>query len=124
MKIPPRKTFQLLSTSCGRYARTGFTHCGRCVPCLVRRAAIRRWGEQDQTPHRYRHLAINDSDHRNHDDVRSCAIAIEKVRLNGLDRWASAALSSAQLGDVATYRAVAERGLNELKALLEAEGVL
>ena len=27
------------STSCGRYARNGYKHCGRCLPCLIRRNA-------------------------------------------------------------------------------------
>lgn len=112
------------ATSCGRYARNGYMHCGRCVPCLVRRAAIRRWGLEDQTRYRYGRLAINDSDHRNHDDVRAAAIALEQISLLGFDRWAGTALNSAQLGDTAPYRAVVQRGLEELRSFLAAEGVL
>lgn len=29
------------ATSCGRFVRNGYKHCGRCVPCLVRRASFR-----------------------------------------------------------------------------------
>jgi hypothetical protein len=112
------------TTSCGRYARMAFTHCGRCVPCLVRRAAIRHWGMADGTPYRYEHLSRDDRDHRHFDDVRSAAMAVEHVRLHGLDRWIGAALSSAQLGEVAPYRAVVDRGLEELRAFLAGEGVL
>ena len=32
--------FAAESTSCGRFARNGFVHCGRCLPCLIRRAAF------------------------------------------------------------------------------------
>ena len=37
------------STSCGRFSRFNYKHCGRCVPCLVRRAAFLRWGRGDET---------------------------------------------------------------------------
>ena len=42
-----------LSTSCGRYSRTGFRHCGRCVPCQVRRetdAPFTRVGDDPLMP--------------------------------------------------------------------------
>jgi len=112
------------TTSCGRYARTGFTHCGRCMPCLVRRAAIHHWGVTDGTRYRYGRLFQDDWEHRHFDDVRSVAMAIEEVSLHGFDHWAGASLNSVQLGDVAPYRAVAERGLEELRVFLTAEGVL
>jgi len=112
------------TTSCGRYGRTGFTHCGRCVPCLVRRAAFHHWGVADGTRYRYARLSQDDKNHRHFDDVRSVAMAIEEVRIHGFDRWAGVSLNSVQLGDVAPYRAVAERGLEELRVFLTAEGVL
>lgn len=112
------------STSCGRYARTSFIHCGRCVPCLVRRAAIRRWGEQDRTSYRYLNLSINDTDHRNHDDVRSMAMAIEQVSHINFDTWAGTALNFAQPSDAILYRSVAERGIEEVRAFLATEGAL
>ena len=42
-----------LTTSCGRYARNGFRHCGRCVPCLIRRASFRAWKKTDKTDYVY-----------------------------------------------------------------------
>lgn len=111
------------ATSCGRFIRKHM-HCGRCVPCLVRRAAIHRWDVADATRYRFGPLSQDDTDHRRFDDVRSVATAIEEVRLYGFDRWAGAALNSVQLGDTAPYRVVAERGLEELRVFLAAEGVL
>src|SRR5690606_18570612 len=55
------------STSCGRYARHGYKHCGQCVPCLVRRAAFQRWGEADTTAYKSANLGA----HKDFDDVRS-----------------------------------------------------
>lgn len=31
------------STSCGRFRTYNRQHCGRCVPCLIRRAAFLAW---------------------------------------------------------------------------------
>ena len=113
------------STSCGRYARTGFTQCGRCVPCQVRRASFERWGEKDTTPaYKYEDLGKPGSKHRDFDDVRSVAYAVHLVRTRGIDAWIGGALNSAQLGPTASYREVAARGLKELEQFLTTQGVL
>ena len=112
------------ATSCGRFARNAFRHCGRCVPCLVRRAAFLRWGMPDNTDYRYADLSIDDKDHRNFDDVRSMAMAAEKVRIDGVEQWAGSSLNALQLGDIEPYRAVLERSVAELRWLLSVHGVL
>jgi hypothetical protein len=114
------------TTSCGRYARTGFQHCGRCVPCMIRRAAFQRWGQPDTTPgYRYTALATPGPRHRDFDDVRSVAVAIETVRRQGFDAWVGGALNGVQLGgDVTRYKDVAQRGLSELEAFFRSSGVL
>src|SRR5690606_33855127 len=43
------QTLASQSTSCGRFGRYGYKHCGRCIPCLVRRAAFLKWGQPDKT---------------------------------------------------------------------------
>jgi 7-cyano-7-deazaguanine synthase in queuosine biosynthesis len=108
------------ATSCGRFARNRFRHCGRCVPCLVRRAAFHAWGQADRTAYVYRDLSRNDDDHARFDDVRSTAMAVAQVRTEGLDSWLGASLSSALLGDVGPYRLTVERGLQELGNFLDA----
>jgi Queuosine biosynthesis protein QueC len=109
--------------SCGRFARSGYRHCGRCVPCLVRRAAFRAWGEPDGTVYVYRDLSRDDDKHARFDDVRSAAMAVFQVRSEGLDGWLGTSLSSTLLGDVARYRQTVERGLQELGGFLDAMGV-
>lgn len=107
---------------CGRFARNGYRHCGRCVPCLVRRAAFQAWGEVDGTV--YVHDLSRDSDdYVRFDDVRSAAMAVAQVRAEGLDAWMGTSLSAALLGNVAPYRATVERGLQELGTFLDGSGV-
>jgi len=106
------------STSCGRFARHGFSHCGRCVPCLVRRAAFLKWGKDDGTGYRNNNLSLVNSNAASFDDVRSVGMAAEYVRMHGLDRWIGQALSTAQLGDLTHYKDTAKRGLDELATFL------
>lgn len=112
-----------LTTSCGRFARNGYRHCGRCVPCLIRRAAFHAWGELDKTQYVYADLSRNDSNHAGFDDVRSAAMAVAEVCADGLDRWLGAALNSTVMGDTTPYKDVVRRGLDELGQFLNAAGV-
>lgn len=111
------------STSCGRFARMGYQHCGRCVPCLIRRAAFHAWKQPDATAYRYMQLSKDDADHGRFDDVRSAAMAASAVASDGLDRWLGAALSSTLIADTAPYREVVLNGVRELEAFLTVEGV-
>ena len=111
------------STSCGRFQRFNYRHCGRCVPCQVRRAAFLAWGQQDTTDYVYEPLGKNDADHAGFDDVRSAAMAIAEVKAQGLDAWLGSALSMPQIGDVPRLRALIARGLDEVAALHAAYGV-
>jgi 7-cyano-7-deazaguanine synthase in queuosine biosynthesis len=117
------RRYAAVSTSCGRFARMGYCHCGRCVPCLIRRAAFHAWQQTDATKYRYAQLSRDDSDHARFDDVRAAAIASADVRSDGLDRWLGASLSSTHIADTAPYRDVVGRGIEELSAFLDAAGV-
>lgn len=74
------------TTSCGRYLIHGHTHCGRCVPCLVRRAAFLAAGMTDDTEYVYSDLGSDDEQHARFDDVRSVAMALAEVEADGLER--------------------------------------
>lgn len=112
------------ATSCGRFARNGFQHCGRCLPCLIRRAAFRKWGRRDGTGYVHADLSKRDAAHRYFIDVRAAGIAVEAARRFGVERWAAGSLNSAQLGDLTQYLGVARRGLDELGAFLGAARAL
>jgi 7-cyano-7-deazaguanine synthase in queuosine biosynthesis len=111
------------STSCGRFKKFGYTHCGRCVPCLVRRAAFAKWGVKDDTEYVYCVLGQDDDEHAGFDDVRSVAMAIQEVQSGGIRDWIGTALSTATLDDVATLEEMVGRGLQELDSLLNSHGV-
>ena len=112
-----------LSTSCGRFKKYGYRHCGRCIPCQIRRAAFLRWSVADTTEYVYEDLGKDGEDHAGFDDVRSAAMAIAEVQSGGLDDWLGMALSSTLLGDVSSLKGVVERGLAELADLHSAHGV-
>lgn len=113
------------STSCGRYSRTRFQHCGRCVPCQVRRASYLAWGYADKTKKGYCYAPLGQGDarHARFDDVRSVAMAIETVRRYGIGALVGGAMNSRLLGDVTPYRDVVERGVAELANLHAGLGV-
>lgn len=111
------------STSCGRFKQFGYTHCGRCVPCLVRRASFYRWGIADTTTYVFDDLSIDDPGYAGFDDVRSVLIAYKMFEDIGISRWLGATLSSARIAGKQSLREVAQRGLEEMHELLLNMGV-
>ena len=111
------------TTSCGRFGYFGYRHCGRCVPCLIRRAAFNSWDISDTTAYVYDDLSKDDSNHARFDDVRSVAVAVAESKAEGIDRWTRPRLMVSSLDDATSYKEVVHRGLYELGALLAAAGV-
>jgi 7-cyano-7-deazaguanine synthase in queuosine biosynthesis len=111
------------STSCGRFLRFNYRHCGRCVPCQVRRAAFLAWGAADTTNYVYQPLGQDDEEHARFDDVRAVAMAVAHARADGLDGWLAGALASPFVQEKARLRDMLGRGLAELEALHAAHGV-
>jgi hypothetical protein len=111
------------STSCGRYQRFGFTHCGRCLPCQIRRAAFLRWGKTDATNYVFGPLGQQDESHAAFDDVRSAATALSMVQDQGLDRWLGATLASVPVDVRDETRRMLARGIQELGSLHKSLGV-
>lgn len=111
------------ATSCGRFKQFGYTHCGRCVPCLVRRASFHRWGVTDSTAYVFDDLSTDDPDYAGFDDVRSVLIAYAMFQDVGISRWLGATLTSSRIADKPLLRDVAQRGLEELHELLVNMGV-
>jgi len=111
------------TTSCGRYLQYGYKHCGRCVPCLVRRAAFHAAKIADTTTYVFKDIGRDGVHYAGFDDVRAVAMALAEVKIDGLERWAGASLSTALLGDVTALEAMVGRGLAELGVLLRHHGV-
>jgi hypothetical protein len=114
-----------VSTSCGRYLKNGYTQCGRCIPCLVRRAAFVKSGIPDSTPKMYKYADLASSapdDGAN--DIGAVAAAVAKTEVHGVRSLTAAALSFADSVERPKYQSVVERGFQELGVLLREEKVL
>jgi 7-cyano-7-deazaguanine synthase in queuosine biosynthesis len=106
------------STSCGRFQRFGYNHCGRCVPCQVRRASFKRWGAlPDTTKYIYGDLSIDSPQYGRFEDVRSVGMALANVEQNGFDQWLGHSLFSSFITDRDGYSQMLQRGLDELGRL-------
>ena len=111
------------STSCGRFQRFAYRHCGRCVPCQVRRAAFLAWDVPDTTDYVYEPLGRRGNDYSGFDDVRSVAVALAAARRAGVQSWTRNALTSSFIDNHSQLLAMIERGLAELRNLHRAYGV-
>jgi len=99
--------------SCGKFRRIN-QQCGRCIPCIIRRAAYHAAGIPDRTPYKYSNLAqVRD------DDILSFQTALVRRHYKNLKRWL---LSSGPLPSNPSLRAayvdVFRRGLDEVDAFL------
>jgi 7-cyano-7-deazaguanine synthase in queuosine biosynthesis len=113
------------TTSCGRYKQYGYKHCGRCIPCLVRRAAFYAWkgGDIDRTDYKFKDLARKDKDYAGFDDVRSASMGVTECHEVGVSRWIGATLSSDLVQDKEELKQTVERGLREIEIFFNSLGV-
>ena len=112
------KSLAFETTSCGRFGTYNYKHCGRCVPCLVRRSAFQAWMGNDKTNYFYDNLSLKDEKHAGFDDVRSMLIAISEWKEQGTQRWLGASLSSSLIQDKREISNMIEHGLVEIESYL------
>lgn len=112
------------STSCGRFRTYNRTHCGRCVPCMIRKSAFLKWGPGRDTTH-YAYASLKGSDKASGpDDPMAAALAVLSAREKGVDRFLAATLAFAPAHERSAYRRVLGSGFAELETLLQADGLL
>lgn len=113
------------TTSCGRFLSNKRKHCGRCVPCMIRKAAfLAAWGRnKDSTQYVYPILRGSDKS-SDPDDPMAAALAVVSVRDQGLDRFLGATLAFAPPGDRPQYRQMLRDGFAELESLLRRDRLL
>lgn len=113
------------STSCGRFGYYNYTHCGRCVPCLVRRASFLGSGLVDTTKKKYHFSKLKTAGRKNGaNDIGAVAAAVLRNEMLGVRRLTLGQLSFATPVERAQYEGVVARGLSELGDLLRQEKVL
>ncbi|MFG1500076.1 Qat anti-phage system QueC-like protein QatC [Halobacteriovorax sp. XZX-3] len=114
------KKLARLSTSCGRFGRYGFTQCGRCFPCLIRRSSFKKWGQVDRSTYFFKKLGKKDKYHSGFDDVRSASIAVSKVTSESVEKWIGPILSNSVFReDKKKYISIIQRGIKELELLMK-----
>ncbi|TXI83943.1 MAG: hypothetical protein E6Q40_10215 [Cupriavidus sp.] len=112
------------STSCGRFGHYGLRHCGRCVPCMVRRASFLHAALEDTTAE-YVYADLNGAQRdQGADDVAAVATAVLKVEEEGVRAFTAGQFSFAEPAQRREFEGVVERGLKELGVLLRMHHVL
>ncbi len=103
-----------LSYSCGKGKRLN-RQCGKCVPCLIRRASFQAANIADNTGY----IAEDLSRHFRNDDVQAARFAAAQLAHRNIARWA--AESGPLPADPARRKAlvdVVRRGMQELEVFL------
>ena len=115
-----------LTVSCGKWKRSG-VQCGRCVPCIIRRAAFHGAGLTDTTVYAQAGQNLNTvlGDEKKRDDLVAMLLAVEQMDDRDVGRWI------AQTGPLPTDRAQRDRlvtvttqGMREVADYLDHLGLL
>lgn len=114
------------TVSCGKWKRTG-EQCGRCVPCLIRRAAFHRAGMDDATPYQAKGVDLHQffEHDEDPDDLMAMLLAARRLDTMDVDRWIA---MTGPMPLVAADRAgrvnAARRGMMEVRDFLRSEDLL
>lgn len=120
------KTIAARTVSCGKWKRSGH-QCGKCVPCLIRRAAFHAAGWRDRTHYRLRAKDLRQALERGADSDDLMAMVLASRRLQGRDILAWVAKSGPLPSDVAKRAAlvdVVQRGMTEVREFLAGNRLL
>lgn len=123
IKETAKDTISCSSPGKGRYQGNSPGHCGHCMPCLIRRAALTAAFGEDDTPYTLEKLRGKlNSKEATGEHIRSFQVALE--RLKASTKYASVAVRipgplSDCLAEVPQLAAVYERGMKEVGDLLK-----
>ncbi len=112
------------TVSCSNWKRKG-KQCGRCVPCIIRRAAFASMGFDETNVYLYEDLTAILKDENNRDDLFALISAINRVSDKTVISWLldSGPLSSnKEVRD--EYKKIFIKGLDEVKIYLKNKGVV
>jgi len=113
------------TTSCGKFLHYSCIHCGRCIPCMVRRAAFLKANVEDTTKYKFENLSERGAIKKSGaNDIGAVASAYVKYQNKGIERIIGGSLFFSSVEERKNYLGVVERGLQELGALLEDQEVL
>lgn len=111
------------SVSCGKWKRANL-QCGRCVPCIIRRASFHAAGILDETRYR-RDLPTVYAEENDHDDLLALMLAVKKAQRGDNASWLalSGPLPEANEERI-QYLDVFERGLQEVASYLQSQRLI
>jgi 7-cyano-7-deazaguanine synthase in queuosine biosynthesis len=121
---PSLMRFASETISCGRYKKYSYRHCGRCIPCLVRRAAFKAWGQPDDTRYVFADLSIQTGEFADFDDVKSAVMGILDCADKGILNWCGSIIASDLIRDKRKYFDTTQNGLDELRSFLGGFGLI
>ena len=111
------------STSCGRFGRYKMMHCGRCVPCMVRRAAYNTAHFKDGTEYYYTSLK-NAGRGAHPNDIGAMAMRCVESHRQNFDAKILGGFTFASQQERPLYLGVYKRGLAEIEALLKSHLII
>jgi hypothetical protein len=119
-KSPAFRAFAAATVSCGKWKRRN-QQCGRCVPCLIRRASLHAACVVDDTDYQFPDLHSVMDNEEGRDDLVAVQAAL--IRGGAMElRLMKAGPLPIDSRERAAYIAVATRGMDELRSFLKAEG--
>lgn len=111
------------TVSCGKYAVHKLTHCGRCVPCVVRRAAFQKADIPDTTQYVYQ--ALRNAGHGRHpNDIGAMAMQCVMADRPNFIAKVLGEFAFANHTDRSNFIDVYKRGLFEVKDFLEKQSII
>ncbi|MEI6575092.1 MAG: Qat anti-phage system QueC-like protein QatC [Bacteroidota bacterium] len=100
----------------GRYAGDASpSHCGNCLPCLIRRAAIEHAYQTDTSNYRDNNFTNKGAS----ENLRSFKLGIRDYMNSSIDTALSIQIAGPVVNDIEDYCSVYRRGMDELKSLLD-----
>lgn len=112
------------TVSCSKWKRKR-QQCGKCVPCIIRRAALMASGIPELISYEHQDLTITMRDPESRDDLFALITAIKKLSSTNISDWISdnGSLSyEAKIRD--KYKQVFVRGMREVEQFLHSEGII
>jgi hypothetical protein len=114
------RSFASTTVSCGKWKRRN-QQCGRCVPCLIRRASLHAASIADDTDYQFPDLQSVMGDEEGRDDLIAVQAAILRGPIGELGVLKAGPLPTDPI-DRAALVSVVARGMQELQSFLISQG--
>ena len=116
LKANVSQTMSCSHPDLGRYVgHSEPSHCGNCLPCVIRRAAIEHVYQNDNSNYRDKDFLIKGA----MDNLRSFKLGIRDYVNSKIDTALTIQISAPIVDNIDDYCGVYIRGMNELKSLLD-----